>query len=73
MVCQAVILQERKRNSTLLSVIQEDQLDDGWSPVISDYDQVANLKALREALVILHWTAKSADTLLMQQRMCIKG
>ena len=30
----------------LLGVIQEDQLDDGWSPVISDYN-----KALQEALV----------------------
>ena len=36
----------------LLSVIQEDQLDDGWSPVISDYDRVTNPKAFREALSI---------------------
>ena len=35
----------------LFSVIQEDQLDDGWSPVISDYKWVTNPKALREALV----------------------
>ena len=39
---------ERKGNSTLLSVIQEDQLDDGWSPVTSDYDRVTNPKASRE-------------------------
>ena len=38
-------------NFPLLRVIQEDQLDDGWSPVISDYDRVTNPKALREALV----------------------
>ena len=36
----------------LLSLIQEDQLDDGWSPVISDYDRVTNPKALREAFSI---------------------
>ena len=36
-------------NSALLSVIQEDELDDGWSPVISDYDWVTNPKAFREA------------------------
>ena len=36
----------------LLSVIQEeDQLDD-WSPVMSDYDWVTNPKALREAFSI---------------------
>ena len=29
----------------LLGMIQEDQLDDGWSPVISDYEQVTNPKA----------------------------
>ena len=41
-----------KGNSTLSSVIQEDQLDDGWSPVIFDYDRVTNPKALREAFSI---------------------
>ena len=35
-------------NSALLSVVQEDRLDGGWSPVISDYDRVTNPKALRE-------------------------
>ena len=35
----------------LLSVNQQDQLDDGWSPVIADFDWVTNPKALREASV----------------------
>ena len=29
----------------LLGMIEEDQLDDGWSPVISDYEQVTDPKA----------------------------
>ena len=36
-----------KRNATPVGVIQEDQLEDGWSPVIFDYDWVASPKALR--------------------------
>ena len=50
-------------NSTLLSVIQEDQLDDGWSPVISDYDRVTNPKALREAFSIHKFPTSLINTL----------
>ena len=51
-----------KGNSTLLSVIQEDQLDDSWSPVISDCDWVNNPKASREASA-LDFCAKAVTQL----------
>ena len=48
--CLAPLLCQKERKGkgsfTLLSMIQEDQLNDGWSPAISDFDQVTNLKAL---------------------------
>ena len=50
-VTNAVLHSLRKGNFTLLNVIQEDQLNDSWSPAISDFDRVTNPKALREALL----------------------
>ena len=41
-----------KQNPTPVGMIQEDQVDDGWSSVISDFDRVTNLKALRETFLI---------------------
>ena len=43
---KGAVVKRKRKFCALLGVSQEDQLDDGWSPVISDYDRITKHESL---------------------------